>query len=114
MDYYKQVIKDKFNELVEWGEETPEQILERWDNRGTDDDFGNLTGSRFCNRYEAEEALKEAGFPFNQDLMDLLHEVYDDRGVAELIERGAEVVDVVLCELTIPYMIGELREEIKK
>lgn len=113
MDYYKQVIEDKFNELVEWGEK-PEQILERWENGETEDDFGNLTGSRFCNRYEAEEALKGAGFPFNQDLMDLLHEVYDDRGVAELMERGAEVVDVVLCELTVPYMIEELKEEIKK
>ena len=38
--------------------ETREQVLARWEDGDTQDDFGNMTGSRFCNAYKAEEALK--------------------------------------------------------
>lgn len=107
MEYYKQVIKDTLEDIVAEGYETREEVLNRWADGDTQDDFGNMTGSRFCNRYEAEEALKEAGFPFNEELNDLLEEVGYDMTI---LNRGAEVVDVILCELTVPYMIEELRK----
>lgn len=107
MEYYKQVIKDTLEDIVADGYETREEVLNRWADGDTQDDFGNLTGSRFCNRYKAEEALREAGFPFNEELNDLLEEVGYDMTV---INRGAEVVDVILCELTVLYMIEELKE----
>ena len=111
MEYYKQVIKDTLDDIVNDGYETREEILNRWENGETQDDFGNLTGSRFCSTYKAQEALKEAGFPFDDDLNDLLKEFGYD--MAELLNRGAEVVDVVLCELTLlgTSVINELREE---
>lgn len=107
MEYYKQVIKDTLEDIVAEGYETREEVLNRWADGDTQDDFGNITGSRFCNRYKAEEALKEAGFPFNEELNNLLEEVGYDMTV---LNRGAEVVDVILCELTVPYMIEELKE----
>lgn len=107
MEYYKQVIRDTLEDIVAEGYETREEVLNRWADGDTQDDFGNMTGSRFCNRYKAEEALREAGFPFNEELNDLLEEVGYDMTI---LNRGAEVVDVILCELTVPYMIEELRK----
>ena len=111
MDYYKQVIKDTLDDIVAEGEETREQVLARWADGDTQDDFGNITGSRFCNTYKAEEALKEASFPWDYDLNELLKEF--DYNMGELMERGAEVVDVVLCELTLAGtgIIEELKGE---
>lgn len=108
MEYYKQVIKDTLEDIVAEGYETREEVLNRWADGDTQDDFGNITGSRFYNRYKAEEALREAGFPFNEELNDLLEEVGYDMTI---LNRGAEVVDVILCELTVPYMIEELKED---
>ena len=107
MDYYKQVIRDTLEEKIAEGDETKEEILKRWEEGDTQDDFGNMTGSRFCNAYKAQEALKEAGSPGDDDLCNLLEDV--GYTVADVVKRGAEVADVILCELTVPYMIEELR-----
>lgn len=107
MEYYTQVIRDTLEEKIAEGSETKEEILKRWEEGDTQDDFGNLTGSRFCNAYKAQEALKEAGFPWNDELCDLIEEV--GYTVGDVVKRGAEVADVILCELTVPYMIEELR-----
>ena len=106
MEYYKQQIKDVFEDKISEGYETKEEILARWEDGDTQDDFGNLTGSRFCNRYLAEEALKEAGFPFDEDLNQLLEDAGYD---ISILSRGAEVVDVILCELIVPFSIDDLR-----
>lgn len=108
MEYYKEQIKDVLEDLVAEGYETREEILNRWEEGETGDDFGNMTGSRFCSAYEAEEALKEAGFPFNEELNDLLEECGYDFSI---MNKGAEAVDVILCELVVPYVIDELREK---
>lgn len=111
MEYYKQVISDTLDDIVNDGYETREEVLARWEDGDTQDDFGNMTGSRFCNTYKAEEALKEAGFPWNYDLNELVKEF--GYGMGELLERGAEVVDVVLCELVLAgtNIIEELKEK---
>lgn len=108
MDYYKQVIRDTLDDIVAEGYETREEVLKRWEDGDTQDDFGNMTGSRFCNAYKAQEALKEAGFPFDEELNGMLEDVGYN---FDILNRGAEVVDVILCELTVPYMIEELRGE---
>ena len=110
MEYYKQVIRDTLDDIVNDGYETREEILNRWENGETEDDFGNMTGSRFCSTYKAQEALKEAGFPFDDDLNDLLTEFGYDLSI---LDKGAEVVDVILCEFTLlgTNVINELREE---
>jgi hypothetical protein len=108
MEYYKQVIKDTLDDIVAEGYETREQVLDRWADGDTQDDFGNMTGSRFCNAYKAEEALKEAGFPFDEELNSMLADCGYD---LTILDRGAEVVDVILCELAVLYAIDDLKEE---
>lgn len=105
MEYYKQEIKDILDDLIAEGYETKEQILQRWMDGDTQDDFGNMTGSRFCNAYKAQEALKEAGFPFDEELNSLLEDVGYNLSI---LERGPEVVDVILCELVAPQVAYEL------
>ena len=105
MEYYKQEIKDILDDIIAEGYETKEQILQRWMDGDTQDDFGNMTGSRFCNAYKAQEALKEAGFPFDEELNSLLEDVGYNLSI---LERGPEVVDVILCELVAPQVAYEL------
>ena len=108
MEYYEKVIKDTLEDIVADGYETREQILRRWADGDTQDDFGNLTGSRECSTYKAEQALEEAGFPFNQELMTLLSDFgYDTK----ILERGAEAIDVIFCELIAPRVAYELLEQ---
>lgn len=106
MEYYKNEIRDVLENQIAEGYETKEEILKRWADGNTEDDFGNMSGSRFCNRASAEEALEKAGFPWNSELNALLEEVGYNAG--ELLERGPEVVDVILCELVVRYAISEL------
>lgn len=108
MEYYKNEIRDILMDKVAEGYETKEEILSRWEEGDTQDDFGNLTGSRFCSRYLAEEALKKAGFPFDDELNELLEDVGYDLSV---LNKGAEAVDVILCELVVPYVIDDLKNE---
>lgn len=108
MEYYKQEIKEVLENLVDEGNETKEEIIKRWKDGDTQDDFGNMTGSRFCSTWKAEEALKQAGFPFDENLNAMLQEVGYDFSI---LNKGAGVVDVILCELTVPYVIDELNEE---
>ena len=108
MEYYKKEIKEILEDKIAEGYETKEEILNRWADGDTQDDFGNMTGSRFCSTYKAQEALKEAGFPFDEELNGLLEEVGYNM---DILNKGAEVVDVILCELVVPYVIEELRGE---
>ena len=108
MEYYKNEIAEVLADKVAEGYETKEEILKRWEDGDTQDDFGNLTGSRFCSTYEAQEALKQAGFPFDEELNNLLEEVGYNM---DILNKGAEVVDVILCELVVPYVIEDLKAE---
>ena len=104
MEYYKNEIKAVLEDKIAEGYETKEEILQRWEDGDTQDDFGNITGSRFCSTYKAQEALKEAGFPFDEELNQLL----EDYGYnMDILNKGAEVVDVILCELCVPYVVAE-------
>ena len=108
MEIYEQIIKDTLDDLVACGDETKEEILDRWAEGNTEDDFGNLSGSRTFSTYEAEETLKKAGFPFNSDINDLLTSV--DYNIGDLLERGAETIDVIICELLVGSMVDDLRK----
>ena len=106
MEYYKNEIKEVLQNLIDDGYETKEEILQRWEDGDTQDDFGNMTGSRFCNRWKAEEALKEAGFPYDEELNNILSDCGYDLSI---LNRGPEVVDVILCELVVSYVINDLK-----
>ena len=114
MDYYKNEIRETLADLVESsiGYETRDEILDRWEQGDYQNDFGEIDGSRFCSTYKAQEALKASGFPFDDEINELLVEFgYDDLGV--FLKKGAEALDIVLCELTLlgTNIINELREE---
>ena len=106
MGHYKQIIKDILSDLEDEGTRTRGQILKDWAEGETGDDFGNMTGSRTCNAWQAEQDLKAAGFPFDDEINALLNDC--GYNMAELMERGAEVVDVIICELLAPQIAAEL------
>lgn len=110
MEYYEKVIKDKMNELIKNGDEADFQIAERWLNGDTQDDFGNLSGSRTFNDLKARQILFEAGFPFDDDLLDLINEAGYDLSI---IKRGAETVDVIICELLAPIVAQKTLDRIE-
>lgn len=107
MKHYVKIIEDILEDLVAEGDESRVEILKRWAEGDTRDDLGNLTGSRECSSYKAELALKEAGFPFNEDLNELLIDAGYDMTI---IEKGPEAVDVILCEVIAPQIAFELLE----
>lgn len=113
MDYYKNEIRETLADLVESsiGYETRDEILDRWEDGNLGNDFGEIDGSRFCSTYKAQEAIKASGFPFDYELNEALKEF--DYNVTDLLLRGAESLDIVLCEVALlsTNIINELREE---
>lgn len=105
MEYYKNEIKRILEDIVDEHYETREQVLQRWSDGDTQDDFGNMTGSRFCSAWKAKQALIESGFPFDEELNQLLIDCGYD---LTILDKGPEVADVVLCELVASSMIDEL------
>lgn len=111
MEYYEKEIAETLEDIINDGDETREEILRRWADGDTQNDFGNIDGSRFCNAYKAQEALKEAGFPFDEELNGLL----EDCGYnLTILDRGAEVVDVILCELIAPIYASEQLDNLRE
>lgn len=110
MEYYKKIIEDKINELVKDGDEADFQVAERWLEGDTRDEFGNLSGTRFFNDYKARQALFEAGFPFDGDLIDLLEEAGYNLSI---LKQGAEAIDVIICELLAPIVAQETLDTIE-
>lgn len=92
MEYYKNLIEDKLNELVKDGDEADFQIAERWLEGDTRDDFGNLSGSRNFNDLKTRQILFKAGFPFDGDLIDLLEEAGYSLST---LKQGAEAIAVI-------------------
>jgi hypothetical protein len=82
--------KDILNELLE----------------NTGDVFGNMTGSRTCNTYKAEQFLNKSGAMFDDDIRALFDDI-DENYFYETLKRGAEVLDVVILELLAPQIINE-------
>ena len=107
MEHYENIIKETLEDLTGDGR-TREEILKAWADGDTGDDFGNMTGSRTFSTWQAEQDLTAAGFPFNSDINDLFAECDYDMG--ELLERGAEVIDVIICELLAPRVAVEMLE----
>lgn len=107
MEHYKQIILDRLEDLT--ADRPRAEILKAWAECETGDDFGNMSGSRTFSTWQAEEDLKAAGFPFNDDINELLEDVGYNMG--ELLERGPEVIDVIICELLAPSIAAELLED---
>ena len=109
METYKTIIKDRLDDIVENEDETRNDVLKRWAEWDTQNDFGNIDGSRTCSAYESEKTLQEAGWPYNYELQELVKEA--GYTMDYLIERGPEVTDVIICELLAPIVANEMIEE---
>lgn len=50
METYKTIIKDRLDGIVENEDETRNDVLKRWAEWDTQNDFGNIDGSRTCSK----------------------------------------------------------------
>ena len=103
MENYKKLVHDlieqNINEYITWNEgETRADALKYMAENGFEDLFGNMTGSRTCSTYEAQKFIDEAGAIWDEEIRELFDEMGDDY-FDETLKRGAEVFDVVICEL---------------
>lgn len=95
----RELIEQEINEYITWnhGTERGDAMKHMADN-GFEDLFGNITGSRECSTYRAKKFLSESGAVWDDDIRDLFAAQGDDY-FAETLARGAETLDVVICEL---------------
>lgn len=107
MEHYKKIILGTLEDLS--ADRPRGEILKAWAEGDTQDDFGNYSGSRTFSTWQAEEDLKAAGFPFDEDINALFEEVGYNMG--DLMAKGPEVIDVIICELLAPSVASELLEE---
>lgn len=115
MEQYKALAKELIEQHIEdtqsWDKTaTREDILSKLAEGETEDVFGNMTGSRACNTYEAEQFISKSNAMFDEDIIDLYNEIGDDY-MAYTLKRGAEVFDVVTLELVAPQAISEMIED---
>lgn len=111
MEYYKKIIKDKLKELVEYDDETGFQVAEAG-LRGTQEMIlGIFLAVAYLATTRQDKQDMSASFPFDDDLLDLIEDaLYDDLSI---IKRGAEAVDVIICELLAPIVAQEILDEIE-
>lgn len=112
MENYKklvrELIEEHLNDAVPTYIETRREALEALRD-DTQNVFGNIDGSRTCNTYEAQQFIDKSGAIWDEDI----HELFDGGGgdyFGETLARGAEVLDVVICELVAPQVISEMME----
>lgn len=75
----------------------------------TEDVFGNLSGSRTCSIYQAEQFINKSNALFDDEIAELFEQI-SDTYKAETLARGAETFDVVVLELLSPQVINEMLE----
>lgn len=114
-DYKKlcrELIEDHIIDVMGWDKEaTRKSVLLDMQENGNEDVFGNMTGSRTCNTYEAQKFIDESGAIWDTDIHELFEELGEDYFL-QTLKRGAETLDVVICELVAPQVIAEMLEEL--
>ncbi len=105
----KDLIEDHISDVIGWDKtKTRKEVLtDLLDDTG--DVFGNMTGSRTCNTYEAQQLIDKSGAIWDEDILDLFAGIGDDY-FTETLKRGAETLDVVILELLAPQVINEMLE----
>lgn len=114
-DYKKlcrELIEDHIIDVMGWDKEaTRKSVLLDMQENGNEDVFGNMTGSRTCNTYEAQQFIDKSGAIWDTDIHELFEELGEDYFL-QTLKRGAETLDVVICELVAPQVIAEMLEEL--
>lgn len=95
----RELIDQEIGEYMTWNDgATRADAMKHMADNGFEDLFGNITGSRECSTYRAKKFLSESGAVWDDEIRDLFAEIGDDY-FAETLARGAETLDVVICEL---------------
>jgi len=116
-DYKKlcrELIEDYISDVQGWdGTKTRKERKEALEalQEDTENVFGNIDGSRTCNTYEAQQFIDKSGAIWDTDIHELFEELGEDYFL-QTLKRGAETLDVVICELVAPQVIAEMLEEL--
>lgn len=107
----RELLEDAIEERITYdGGLTRREVLENISENGTEDIFGNMTGSRTCNTYEAQKFIDDAGAIWDEDIHQLFEEMGEDY-FSETLKRGPETLDVVILELLSYQVIDEMLTE---
>ncbi len=114
-DYKKlvrELVEDHITERMSYDKaETRKSVLDALLD-DTEDVFGNLTGSRTCNTWKAQQFIDASHAIWDDEILSLYSDLGDDY-LASTLARGAEIFDVVTCELVAPGVIYEMLEEVE-
>lgn len=109
----KELIEDHIKDTISWDNtKTRKDVLEALQ-EDTENVFGNIDGSRTYSTYEAQKFIDKSGAIWDTDIHDLFDELGENY-FFETLKRGAETLDVVICELVASQVINEMVEEEKK
>jgi hypothetical protein len=115
MDDYKtlcrNLIEDHISDMLPDYADNRREVLESLQD-DTEDVFGNMTGSRTCNTYEAQQFIDKSGAIWDDEILDLFRDMGDDY-FTETLSRGAEILDVVILELLSGQVIGDMLLELE-
>jgi hypothetical protein len=116
MDDYKKLVKElitqEIGEYTTWNEgSTVEDAMRHMHENGYDNAFGNVDGSRTCSTYEAQQFIDNSGAMWDDEIHGLFNDI--EEGYFEnTLKRGAEVLDVVLCELVADGVLYDMAKEV--
>lgn len=106
----KELLEDEITERLSYDKKlTKKEVLQDILDNGTEDIFGNMTGSRTCNTWEAQQFIDKSGAIWDDDILDMFSELGDDY-FTNTLKRGAETLDVVILELLSNQVINEMLE----
>jgi len=112
MEHYKTLVRDlieqEIGEYMTWNEgSTREDALKSMADNGFEDLFGNISGSRTYSTYDAQQFIDKSGAIWDEDIHALFEDI--DTGYFEsTVKRGAETLDVVICELVATGVLYEM------
>lgn len=116
MENYKKLVRElieqEIDEYTTWNENsTREDAIRYMDENGFEDLFGNISGSRTYSTKKAQDFIDKSGAIWDEEIHELFNEV--EEGYFEnTLKRGAETLDVVICELVAShYVLGDMAQE---
>lgn len=116
MEEYKTLVKDLINqeigEYITWNEgATREDAIRHMDENGFENLFGNIDGSRTYSTKDAQDFIDKSGAIWDSEIHDLFEEISNDY-FFDCLKRGAETLDVVICELVAShFVLGDIAQE---
>jgi len=109
----RELLESTIEERISYDKKlTKKEVLQDILENGTEDIFGNMTGSRTCNTWEAQQFIDKSGAIWDDDILELFLDI-DVNYFTETLKQGAETLDVVILELLSTYIINQMLEEAK-